>query len=98
MLDPRTTFEVLVMTPEQSRAARGWLGWSQAELAKRATVSLRTVQGFEKGEKAPIPNNVAAMRRAIEAAGVRLVFDKNGAAAGILRQDAASDLSSKPSD
>jgi hypothetical protein len=40
---------------EQSRAARGWLGWSQAELAKRAYVSLRTVQGFEKGEKAPTP-------------------------------------------
>lgn len=85
------------MTPEQSRAARGWLAWSQAELAKRANVSLRTVQGFEKGEKAPIPNNVAAMRRAIEAAGIRLVFDRDGGAAGILRQDADADLSS-PSD
>jgi transcriptional regulator with XRE-family HTH domain len=80
------------MTPEQSRAARGWLGWSQAELAKRASVSLRTVQGFEKGGTAPIPNNVAAMRRAVEVAGIRLVFDKNGAGAGILRQDADPDL------
>jgi hypothetical protein len=32
------------------------------------------------------------MRRAIEAAGVRLVFDKKGAA-GILRRDADIDLS-----
>jgi hypothetical protein len=33
------------------------------------------------------------MRRAIEAAGFRLVFEKNGAAAGILRKDADPDLS-----
>jgi len=80
------------MTPEQSRAARGWLGWSQAELARRASVSLRTVQGFEKGEKTPNLPNVAAMRRAIEEAGIRLVFDRTGAAAGILRHDAEGSL------
>jgi len=39
-------------------------------------------------------NNIAAMSRAIEAAGIRLVFDRKRAAAGILRQDADSDLSS----
>jgi hypothetical protein len=46
----------------------------------------------------PHPNSIAAMRRAIETAGIRLVFDKNGAAAGILRQDAGIDLSGEPSD
>jgi hypothetical protein len=40
----------------------------------------------------PTPNNNAAMRQAIETAGVRLVFDRKGAA-GILRQDADPDLS-----
>jgi ribosome-binding protein aMBF1 (putative translation factor) len=74
-----------IMTPEQSRAARGWFGWSQKELAARANVSVRTVQAFEKGEIIPLRNNIAAMRRAIEAAGVRLVFDRDGTAAGILR-------------
>jgi len=83
---------VSVLSPEQSRAARGWLGWSQAELANRASVALRTVQGFENGEKVPIPNNVAALRRAIEEAGIWLVFDKAGAAAGILRHGADADL------
>src|ERR1700730_7250863 len=73
------------MTPEQSRAARGWLGWSQGELAKRAGISLSTVQDFERGQRTPIANNIAAMRRAIETAGVRPVFDENGVAAGILR-------------
>ena len=82
-----------VMRPEQCRAARGWLGWSRDDLARQANVSLRTVAAFERHETTPQPNNLAAMRRAIEAAGVRLVFDKNGAAAGILRQDANPDLS-----
>jgi DNA-binding transcriptional regulator YiaG len=86
------------VTPEQSRAARGWLGWSQTEFARRASVSVRTVQVFEGGEKRPHANSITAMRRAIEAAGIRLVFDKNGAAAGILRQDADPDLSGERSD
>jgi transcriptional regulator with XRE-family HTH domain len=83
------------MTPEQSRAARGWLGWSQGELARRANVSLSTVYEFEKRQRTPTANNLAAMRRAIEGAGVRLVFDKKGAA-GLLRRDADADLSDDP--
>jgi transcriptional regulator with XRE-family HTH domain len=75
------------MSPEQSRAARGWLGWSQLELSKRANVSPRTVQAFEKGETAPLPNNIAAIRRALEQAGLRLIFDRAGIAAGIVRDD-----------
>jgi len=81
------------MSPQQSRAARAWLGWSQVELAKRAGVSLSTVQDFERGQRTPIANNIAAMRRVIEAAGMQLLFDKNGAAAGIIRKDADPDLS-----
>jgi DNA-binding transcriptional regulator YiaG len=95
-LDPRN-FSVSVMTPEQSRAARGWFGWSQGELAKRANVSLSTVYEFEKGQRTPTSNNLAAMRRAIEVAGVRLVFDQKGAA-GILRRDVDSGLSDNPPD
>jgi transcriptional regulator with XRE-family HTH domain len=83
------------MTPEQSRAARAWLGWSQGELATRANVSLSTVYEFEKGQRRPTRNNLTAMRRAIEAAGVRPVFDAKGAA-GILRRDAGADLSDDP--
>jgi transcriptional regulator with XRE-family HTH domain len=71
------------MRPEQCRAARGWLDWTQQELARRAGVGLSTVRDFEKGERTPIPNNLAAIRRAIEAAGVRLVFDDSGNATGL---------------
>jgi transcriptional regulator with XRE-family HTH domain len=85
------------MTPEQSRAARGWLGWSQMELARRANVSVRTVQAFEKGETTPLPNNIAAIRRAIEAAGIRPLFDGKGEAAGIARQATSGELFSDDS-
>ena len=56
-------------------------------------MSERTVQVFESGQRMPHANSIASMRRAIEAAGIRLVFDRSGAAAGILRRDADADLS-----
>jgi DNA-binding transcriptional regulator YiaG len=80
------------MTPEQSRAARSWLSWRQGDLATRANVSVNTVRNFESGQKTPTANNLAAMRRAIEAAGIRLLFDRTGWAAGIARQDADIDI------
>jgi transcriptional regulator with XRE-family HTH domain len=66
------------------------LDWSQADLAARANVSPSTVRDFEKGRHAPIAATLNAMRRAIEAAGVRLVFDDGGEAVGIARNDASS--------
>ena len=72
-----------MLRPEQSRAARGWLGWSQAELAKRANVALSTVRDFEKGRHVPIGNNLAALRSAFEAAGVTMLAAESGEPVGI---------------
>ena len=69
------------MSPEQSRAARAWLDWSQDELAAKASVSLSTVRDFEKGRRVPIPNNLAAMTTALEQAGISFVDD--GGTSGI---------------
>jgi ribosome-binding protein aMBF1 (putative translation factor) len=68
------------MSPEQSRAARAWLDWSQEELAAKASVSLSTVRDFEKARRVPIANNLTAMRAALEGAGIAFV---DGAAPGI---------------
>ena len=68
------------MTPEQSRAARAWLDWSQDELAAKASVSLSTVRDFEKARRVPIANNLTAMRAALEGAGIAFV---DGATPGI---------------
>lgn len=71
------------MTPEQCRAARGWLGWTQAELSTNARVGLSTVKDFESGNRVPIANNLTAMRRAFEEYGIELLFDATGSAMGI---------------
>jgi transcriptional regulator with XRE-family HTH domain len=78
-----------MMTSEQCRAARAWLNWTQQELARRASVGLSTVKEFEKGERKTIAATAEAMRRAIEDAGIRLVFDETGKATGIALADAA---------
>ena len=63
-----TEFE---LTPEDVRAARALIQWSQAELAEAAGVGVSTIADFEKGSRTPITNNLGAIRRAFENAGVR---------------------------
>ena len=63
-----------MLAPEQSRAARAWLGWDQEELSRRAKVGLSTVRDFERGARTPITNNLGAMQRAFEAAGITFLF------------------------
>jgi ribosome-binding protein aMBF1 (putative translation factor) len=77
---------IIAMTPEQCRAARGWLGWSQQELAAKARVGVSTVRDFEAGRRQPIGNNLDALRRVIEDAGIRLLIRPDGSAEGIAAQ------------
>jgi DNA-binding XRE family transcriptional regulator len=68
------------MTPEQCRAARAWLGWTQVELAKKARVGLSTVIEFEHGYRDTRPLNRAAIQTALEKRGIRFL---NGATLGM---------------
>ncbi|HEX4112287.1 MAG TPA: helix-turn-helix transcriptional regulator [Stellaceae bacterium] len=63
-----------MISPEQSRAARGWLDWTQDDLATKAKVSLSTVRDFEKGRRTPIVNNADAIQRALEGEGIKFLF------------------------
>jgi transcriptional regulator with XRE-family HTH domain len=65
------------MLPEQCRAARGWLGWSQQKLADQAKLSVSTLKDFEARKRRPIANNLAAIKGALEAAGIE--FSNDGA-------------------
>jgi hypothetical protein len=47
------------------------------------------VKDFERGDRKPIANNLEAMRRAIEAAGVNPLFSDSGEAVGIATGDFA---------
>jgi transcriptional regulator with XRE-family HTH domain len=61
------------MSPEQVRAARNWLAWTQAELAAKANVGLSTVKDYEGGKRTPIANNLEAIQKALERAGVSFI-------------------------
>jgi len=63
------------MSPEQVRAARSWLGWSQGKLAEQAHVGLSTVKDYESGKRLPIANNREAIQRALEAEGITFDAD-----------------------
>ena len=71
------------MSPEQVRAARGWLGWSQRDLADKARVGLSTLKDYENGNRKPIANNLAAIQGALSGAGVEFVDDAKGKPRGI---------------
>ena len=58
------------LTPLQSRLGRAALEWTQAELSEEAGVPLNTIVRFERGERVASEANVAALRQAMEAAGV----------------------------
>ncbi|MER9310122.1 helix-turn-helix domain-containing protein [Mesorhizobium australicum] len=61
------------ISSEQSRAARGLLNWSQGKLSEAAGVARATIAEFEGGKRRPIANNLAAIRVALEAAGVEFI-------------------------
>lgn len=63
------------MTPETCRAARALLNWPLATLAAKASVSVPTIRLFESGKRTPIPATLAAIRRALEDAGVEFLED-----------------------
>lgn len=81
------------MTPEQCRAARGWLDWSQEQLASGANVSLSTVRDFEKGRRKPIANNLASLENTLVARGISFTYRADGGPLGLIWTDStASDI------
>lgn len=71
------------MTPEQCRAARGWLSWSQDQLADAAGVGNSTVKDFEAGRRKPIPATLKAMETALQSKGLGFAFAEDGSPSGI---------------
>ncbi len=72
------------MTGRQIAAARSLLGMRQSELAKAASISVPTLKRMEgaDGEAPGYRNNIEAVRRALEAAGVEFI-DQNGHGPGV---------------
>lgn len=67
----------------QMRAARSLLDWTQADLAERAGISAPTIKRMEKiGLGRSSMDNVQAVQRALEEAGV-VFIPENGGGAGV---------------
>lgn len=62
------------VTREQVRAARGWLYWSQSDLAARSGVAQRTIALYEAGRTVPHDDTLRKIRAALEDAGARFQF------------------------
>ena len=58
--------------------ARAAVGWGVRDLAAKANVGVSTVTRFENGQVVPTPNNLAAIRSALEAAGVEFIAENGG--------------------
>jgi transcriptional regulator with XRE-family HTH domain len=64
-----------VLIPQQIRAARALLGWSQGQLAAAAGVGEMTVKRFEadKGEVSGTISSLQRIRTALEHAGIEFI-------------------------
>jgi transcriptional regulator with XRE-family HTH domain len=68
----------MAICPEQCRAARGLVNWSQDALATASNVSKATIANFELGKSAPINSTREALRRSLETAGVEFIAENGG--------------------
>lgn len=74
-------------TPEQIRAARAILGLSQPDIANAAKVSTMTIKRAEgSGKPGASADAIAAIRAALEAAGVEFIAENGGGAGVRLRK------------
>ena len=69
------------MTSAQVRAARGLLNWTVRELSERSGVHRNTITNFETGRYQGSEGALAALRAALESAGVE--FLDNGLGPGV---------------
>jgi transcriptional regulator with XRE-family HTH domain len=70
------------LVPEQCRAARALLAWSQDDLSARAKVAKKTLQLFELSQRQPYARTLEALRSTLEKGGVEFI-DENGGGAGV---------------
>jgi len=61
------------ISPAQCRAARALLNWTQDKLAVKTGVALKTIRGFENERRKPLGVTRAAIKQALEQAGIEFL-------------------------
>jgi predicted transcriptional regulator len=64
-----------MLNKEQCRAARGWLGMTQDELATASGVAQKTIARFETGVVVPQDRTLRDIRRVFEENGIDFQFE-----------------------
>lgn len=67
-----------ILTPELCRAARGFLDWTQSDLAERSGISRSTIRDYEADRHAAHRATEAQLRLAFEDGGVSFVSLEEG--------------------
>jgi transcriptional regulator with XRE-family HTH domain len=63
-----------VISPNQLRAARSWLGWSRGKLTLKSGVSERAIARYERGLSVPHDETLIRLRATLEAEGIHFQF------------------------
>lgn len=82
-----TAMFVRELEPEQIKAARAMLGWSQEELASRIAVARRALIDYEKGLSILKEDTLAKCRLVLEEAGITFIATDSGAVGVLLSED-----------
>jgi DNA-binding XRE family transcriptional regulator len=61
---------IVMISTRQIRAARALLGWTQADLAAKAGISLTTLNVIERDKSNPLSSSMNAIERALTGAGI----------------------------
>lgn len=89
---------VAMITPEQIRAARALLNWSQAQLADASRIASQSIKNIERGITDPRLSTAMAIKTTLEKAGVQFL-DPHDAATGpgvaLKAAETAADLTHK---
>lgn len=59
-----------MMTPEQCRAGRALLGWTQSDLERESGVARKTLADFENSNRSHYDRTIADVQRALERGGI----------------------------
>ena len=72
-----------MITPQQCRAARALLGWTQQVLADKAKIGVVTLRQFELGANWPRRATLQVLERALAEAGIHLIHEDDFGGAGV---------------
>ena len=72
----------VIITTSQCKGGRAMLDLSRKQLASLANIAERTLVDFERGARVPYENNLRAIKKALEIAGIEFI-PENGSGAGV---------------